>query len=104
MIVFGVGEAATTKAFWKIYFEALRDVPQEALELAVRDYTTKADAEFFPKPGPLRALAYKHAEPLFKATHRANRAADSLPRKPTERISGEQFAELQTILGGKVRK
>lgn len=104
VIVFGVGEAATTKAFWKIYFEALRDVPQEALERAVEDYTKKEDAEFFPKPGPLRALAYRHAEPIFKAAHRAKRAADSLPRKSVQRITAEQFAELQTILGGRARK
>jgi hypothetical protein len=101
VVVFGVGDAATTKAFWRVYYEALRDIPAEALGAAVRDYTLQADAQWFPKPGPLRALALKHAEPLYKAAYRAKRAADSLPRKPIQRISGEQVRELAVLLGGK---
>jgi hypothetical protein len=81
-------------AFWQAYQEDLGDLPAEAVEDAVKDYRRSAGAEFFPKPGPLRALALKRAEPICKAAYRAKRCAESLPRQePTP----ETLAERQEI-------
>lgn len=96
VLVFGVGEAARSAAFWRVYIKALSDVPLEALIGAVEEYPRLADAEFFPKPGPLRALALKHAEPIYQAASRARRAANLKPARPIERGTPEQrkaFAE-----------
>jgi hypothetical protein len=90
-------------AFWEAYTEDLGGIPLEALEAAVRDYRRKPDAEFLPKPGPLRELALKHAEPIWKAVSRAKRAAESLPRRPrvanpeVKRMFQEFAAGLKTI-------
>lgn len=96
VLVYGVGEAAKAPAFWEAY-KVLSGVPAEALAAGVREYLAAPDSEFFPKPGPLKALCDKQAEPLFKAAYRASRAA-SLPapkRKPTEaeRMEVHRMAE-----------
>lgn len=71
-------------AFWRAYYEDLSDLPLEALEAGVREARRQPGSEFLAKPGPLRALALKHAEPIYKAAHRAKRIAESLPRhEPT---------------------
>lgn len=81
VLVYGVGEAAKSAAFWRVYVEQLSGFPAEALAQAVSDYAGGANAEFFPKPGPLKALAAKRAEPILKALSRAKRAAATLPPK-----------------------
>lgn len=103
VLVYGVGKAAETKAFWGVYFNALRDIPAEALSRAVDEYTTLPDSEFFPKPGPLKAIALKHAEPILKAAHRSRKAAESQLRKPIKRINGDELLELSALLRGAVK-
>lgn len=106
VLVFGVGEAARSPAFWAAYTETLSTVPRESLAAAIKEYTSLPDSEFFPKPGPLKALALKHAEPLYKAAYRAKRAADSLPRRaPTAETLEErqrQAEEIKASLGMRV--
>ncbi|MDB5438483.1 MAG: hypothetical protein JWM33_910, partial [Caulobacteraceae bacterium] len=76
VLVYGVGEAARSAAFWGVYVETLSGLPAEALRAAAADYAAGAGAEFFPKPGPLKALALKHAEPLRRAAARAARVGE----------------------------
>lgn len=90
VLVFGIGEAAKSATFWRVYFAKLADLPAAALIAAVEEFAGLPTAEFFPKPGPLRALALKHAEPIYKAAYRAKRAADSLPRPQRPEESAEQ--------------
>jgi hypothetical protein len=92
--VFGVGQRGETQAFWRVYYDALADVPAESLAAAVAAYAKRPDAEFFPKPGPLRALALKHAAPLYKAAYRAKRAADARPVRPVDPQTAEERREL----------
>lgn len=87
-------------AFWKAYHEDLADLPLEALQAAVKDYRQGEKSEFFPKPGPLRALALKRAEPILKAAYRAKRCAESLPRKP---LANETMSE-RMGMAAKVRE
>src|SRR6185503_10867246 len=90
VLVFGVGEAARSPAFWQAY-RVLAGVPPEALRQGIEDYLAASDSTFFPKPGPLKALCDKHAEPIYKAAARANRAA-ALPA-PKIRIISEADRE-----------
>jgi hypothetical protein len=87
VLVYGVGEAARSPAFWQAY-KIMAGLPWEALRLGVEDYLAQPDSEFFPKPGPLKALCDKHAEPIYKAAFRASRAAALPPPRyrppPTE--------------------
>jgi hypothetical protein len=76
ILVYGAGESPRAASWWKLYYQALRDVPREALEQAVQDYVSSPDSLFFPKPGQLKALAMKRAEPIYQAASRAKRAAD----------------------------
>lgn len=79
VVVYGLPPGAKASAFWAEYVKALDDLPREALQKAADDYAKSAQAEFFPKPGPLRQLALKHAEPMLKAAHRARKASEKLP-------------------------
>ena len=80
VLIYGLGEQAKVPMFWAVYVKALEDVPAQALAEAIEEYTGLGTSEFFPRPGPLRALALKHAAPIWKARDRARRAANSLPR------------------------
>lgn len=84
VLVFGVGEAARSAAYWTVYVRSLSDLPAEALARAVEDYARAQDSRFFPKPGPLRALAEVHALPIRRAAQRARKvaAANPEPRAP----------------------
>lgn len=93
VLVFGVGEAARVPAFWKPY-RILAELPAEALAKAVDEYCGQPDAEFFPKPGPLKALGDKHAETIRKAASRAKRAAALPPPKPRAEVSHTEVLRL----------
>jgi hypothetical protein len=67
------GEA---KAFWGFYIDALGDLPAEALRAGVAEYVADGRSEFFPKPGPLKAICDRHAMPLRMAANRARRALE----------------------------
>lgn len=112
LAVFPVGEKAEGewREFWAIYTAALSDLPAEALTKAVEDWTRKPDAAFFPKPGPLRALADEHAIPARSALYRAKQAirnAEKPKREsvgripvPPEVLSAPSWAEKSSRLGG----
>jgi hypothetical protein len=92
-------------AWWSAYLEDLSDIPVEALKAAVVEYRRKADAEFFPKPGPLRALALEAGRPLLTALSRARRAERIEPPKPilqpvTPELAAETVAAVNKHLGG----
>lgn len=70
--------------FWRFYIEALDEVPIFALRAGVSDYVAQADSEYFPKPGPLKALCNRHAEPIRMAIGRARRAL-AIPVAEAER-------------------
>ena len=99
VLIYGVGEAAKSAAFWKVYIDALAGLPAEALAQAVIDYAAQPDAEWFPKPGPLKALASKRAEKIWKAYSRAKRAAAALPSPTiTKADSQRRKAEVAEML------
>lgn len=79
VLVFGIGEAARSPAFW-VPYRILGELPIEALDRGVKDYLAAPDSQFFPKPGPLKAFCDKHARPMFQAAHRAAEAARLEPR------------------------
>lgn len=62
------------RAFWRFYINALQDLPREAIERGVADYVAAPDSDFFPKPGPLKALCQKRAETILTAYGRARKA------------------------------
>lgn len=65
---------AEWRAFWKFYVDALEGLPLEALRAGVDEYVASASSEFFPKPGPLKAICERHAMPLRMAANRAQKA------------------------------
>ena len=77
-------------SFWKLYGSALEDIPRSALDAAINEAVCMPDAEFLPKPGPLRALALKHAEKDYQAAYSARRAANSIPRRPAAPMTEEE--------------
>lgn len=93
ILVYGASEATRSPAFWQAYYRALAPLPVEALARGVEDYLAAPDSEFFPKPGPLRALCDKHAEPIFKAASRAKRALE-LPKYNRTPITPEERAKV----------
>ena len=74
VLVFGAAEAAKAPGFWEAYIQALDGLPARALKKGIADYTSAAESQFFPKPGPLLALCLKHADPMRRAFYRAEGA------------------------------
>lgn len=65
---------AEAEAFWRFYLDTLENLPAEALRAGVAEYVADPKSEFFPKPGPLKAICERHAIPLRMAANRAERA------------------------------
>jgi hypothetical protein len=97
VLVYGVGEAARSPAFWQAY-RILADLPVEALRLGVEDYPAQPDSQFFPKPGPLKALCDKHAEPIYRAAFRASKAASLEPPKARREPTEAERAQVRAML------
>lgn len=97
VLVYGVGEAARVPAFWQPY-RILANLPPTALAAGIEDYISGADSQFFPKPGPLKALCERHAEPVLRAASRARRAADLTPPKPRPEPTEEDKAAVANML------
>lgn len=74
--LYGVSDRTESEwtAFWRFYIDVLATAPLEALKAGVNDYVGSAKSEFFPKPGPLKALVDERARPIVGASHRATRA------------------------------
>jgi len=70
--------------FWRFYTDALGDQPLESLKAGVDEYVRHGDSEFFPKPGPLKAICEKHAMPLAKAKSRLVRVLERLESRPPD--------------------
>ena len=62
-------------SFWGFYITALGDLPLEAIREGVAEYTEQETSEFFPKPGPLKAICRRKAEPVLMALGRVRAAA-----------------------------
>lgn len=97
VLVYGIGEAARSPAFW-VSYRILANLPVEALAKGVEDYLAAPDSHYFPKPGPLKALCDKHAEPIYRAAHRATQAAKSEPALPRYLPSEEEKAAVARML------
>jgi hypothetical protein len=80
LTLYGVADKSTAeaKAFWGFYIDALSGLPLEALKAGVAEYVADPKSEFFPKPGPLKAICDRHAVPLRMAANRAAKALDGL--------------------------
>jgi hypothetical protein len=68
---------AEARTFWGFYIEALEGLPREAVAAGVAEYVRDPKSEFFPKPGPLRAICERHAIPLRMAANRARKALEA---------------------------
>ncbi len=99
-LVFDPGVRGEVPAFWTPYKRALADLPQSSILGAMADWEKQPDAEFLPKPGPLRALALKRAGPLYCAIGRARRAIKSpMPRAPINPGTAEDRKAFVESLG-----
>jgi hypothetical protein len=95
VIVFGKGAEAESTAFWRVYTDALGDLPRIALDRAVSEY--QRTGRFFPKPAEIRDLARPHAEVLRQAAYRAKQAADYQPEQrlsDADRLPAEKVQAL----------
>lgn len=81
--LYGVADRSENEwtAFWRFYIDALEGSPVEALRAGVADYVGHPKSEFFPKPGPLKALVDKRASPILTAMGRASRAARQIEQR-----------------------
>lgn len=84
--VFGVGDRSQAEwaAFWRFYTDALSDMPAEAVTAGIKAYVHKPDSEFFPKPGPLRALVEEAGHPVICAKRRAQVMAEAEAQRPDQ--------------------
>ncbi len=67
------------RAWWSAYVDALSDLPEAAIELALQAYVREPDAEFLPKPGRIRDLARQARTPAAIAAERCATAAAYTP-------------------------
>lgn len=86
--LYGVSDKSEREwaTFWGFYIEAMRELPYAALKAGVEEYVSDAKSEFFPKPGPLKAICLRHAAPLITAASRARRALETDPIAAARRI------------------
>lgn len=75
-------------AWWQDYFDALKDVPQPALEAAMTKWVRDPN-EFLPKPGQLRYLATTTAYAEGLAYDRARKAVEIEPQFTGDRLHVE---------------
>ncbi len=86
--IFGATDASKMPRFWEPYYNTLRGLRFVAVKSAVDEYVGLPTSEFFPKPGPLKALVAKYELPLQQAEERlrAARGAYHNPNPEPERI------------------
>lgn len=91
VIVFGKGQEAESPAFWRVYTDALSDLPRIALDRAVKEYQKLG--KFFPKPAEIRELATPHANAFRQAAFRTKAALEKPepPMPEAERMAPEVF-------------
>jgi len=73
--IFGVSDrsAAEWSTFWRFYLDVLDDVPPAALRAAITEYVSAPDSNFFPRPGPLKAICDRHSATVKIAERLAQR-------------------------------
>jgi hypothetical protein len=78
LALYGVARKSDAEAevFWGFYMDALGSLPGEALRRGVAEYVADPKSEFFPKPGPLKAICERYAVPLRMAANRARKALE----------------------------
>jgi hypothetical protein len=92
VLVFGKSVEAESPVFWKVYTQALSDLPRMSLDRAVTEW--QKVGKFFPKPAEIRELAETHAQPLRQARFRAKSALEvkpSLAKPGRNQMSREQY-------------
>jgi len=79
LTLYGVSDKSEgeNKAFWGFYIDALGDLPREAVKAGVSEYVSDPKSEFFPKPGPLKAVCERHAILIRMAANRARKALEA---------------------------
>lgn len=79
--IFGVTDRSQTEwsTFWRVYLDVLDDVPLSALKTAIGEYLAAPDSNFFPRPGPLKAICDRHAAPYRTAASLAERVLEIPP-------------------------
>lgn len=81
--LFGVQDKGEDEwaAFWKIYIEDLGRYPRWVIAEAAKRYRRQKDADWFPRPGPLRDLCEDTFSASSAAEHRLSRGLPSLPHQ-----------------------
>lgn len=74
---FSAGDEATTADFWTVYREALGDLPWSAILAGCEAYNRASTSEFFPRPGPLRALCEAKRDEIHLAAFRLAKAVEA---------------------------
>lgn len=95
VLVYGKGEEARAKGFWKVYGDALADLPRSALDRACAEYARVG--KFFPKPAEIRDLAEPHAGAMRSAAFRSRQAVTAQApalAPPVRKIPREQFDKM----------
>lgn len=94
VLVYGKGEEARAKGFWKVYADALANLPRAALDRACAEYAKVG--KFFPKPAEILELAEPHAGAMRSAAFRSRRALLPPPIviEPPKKMPREQFDAL----------
>lgn len=64
------------EAFWGFYIDVLSDLPAESLRDGVAAYVADSKSEFFPKPGPLKAICERFAIKPRMAASRSRKALE----------------------------
>lgn len=75
--IYGVSDRSKAEwaTFWDLYAEVLVGLPVRALEAGCAEYRAAPDSEWFPKPGPLKAICERHAAPIRAVVKMAERVA-----------------------------
>jgi hypothetical protein len=76
-------------AWWSDYFQTLSDVSAESLELGMRAAIARADTEFLPKPGQLRALAIRQLTPGARAVNLMRRGIEAAEERERAAYRGD---------------
>lgn len=86
-------------AWWLDYYEALSDMPLDALEAGMKAFIRSPGAEFMPKPSKLRELASRAGSVAIIAYSRAKQAAAQEPRRLMDQASiNERKAQVAEVL------
>lgn len=67
--------------FWRLYIDAVGDIPKAALEAGLVAWGRDPSAEFLPKPGKWRELALTEPNRAARAAERAREAVDRYDRE-----------------------